>query len=205
MGAAEQVTVVLLAAGESRRFGGSKQLHPLAGMTLVRRMAEKALACRAGRKIAVLGARRGELAAELAGLAIELVDNENFAAGQSTSVRAGLAAAGGAAAILFLPVDMPFLRVATLDRIIAAWEEAEVKPAAVVPLYGGQRGAPVLVDRRLFPEIAGLEGDQGARVLLGRYAAELIELPVADAGESHDIDSKDDLPAHFAETALDDP
>lgn len=205
MGAADQVAVVLLAAGESRRFGGSKQLHQLAGRTLVRRMAAKALACRAGRKIAVLGARRDEVAAELAGLAIELVDNENFAAGQSTSVRAGLAAAAGAAAILFLPVDMPFLKVATLDRILEAWETATLKPAAVVPLYGGQRGAPVLVDSRLFPEIAQLSGDQGARVLLGRYAAELVELPVADAQEGHDVDTAEDLPARFAETALGDP
>lgn len=196
MAPAAGIAVVLLAAGQSRRFGGNKQLFRLDGKSLVRRMAETALACRAEKVIVVLGAAAAEVAAELVGLPLELAENPEFAAGQSGSVRRGLAAAQPAEAILFLPVDMPFLRPETLDRLIAAWQGAPeaAKPAAIVPLYGGQPGAPVLVGRRLFPEVALLEGDQGARVLLRRPAAEIVELPVADAGEGRDLDRPEDLP-----------
>lgn len=195
---AAEVAIVLLAAGLSRRFGAPKQLHPWEGRPLVRHMAEKALASRAGRVIAVTGAGREEVEAALAGLPLERVHNPDFAAGQSSSVRRGLAAAeaaagAAAAAILFLPVDMPFLAVATLDRLIAAWAGAAAPPAAVVPLYGGERGAPVLFDRRLFGELAALEGDRGGRGLLARHPHEILEIPVADPREGRDLDAPEDL------------
>jgi molybdenum cofactor cytidylyltransferase len=190
------VALVLLAAGMSRRFGSPKQLFLFDGRPLVRLMAEKALASRAAPVYVVLGAFREETLAALAGLPLHPVFNPDFAAGQSTSVRRGLEAASGAEAILFLPVDMPFLTVETLDRLIAAWEKE--RPAAVVPTYDGQRGAPVLWDRRLFPNLAALEGDQGGRVLLSRLDPLLVEV---DPHQGRDLDRPEDLPGSFAEKA----
>jgi molybdenum cofactor cytidylyltransferase len=183
------VALVLLAAGMSRRFGSPKQLFLFDGRPLVRLMAEKALASRASPVYVVLGACGDEVEAALAGLPIEAVFNPDFEAGQSTSVRCGLVAASGAEAILFLPVDMPFIQVETLDRLIAAWEKD--RPAAVVPVYDGQRGAPVLWDRRLFPDLATLEGDQGGRILLSRLDPLLVEV---DPHEGRDLDRPEDLP-----------
>lgn len=197
------VAAVLLAAGVSRRFGSPKQLHPWAGRPLVRHMAETALASRAARLVVVTGAYRGEVEAALAGLPLELVHNADFAAGQSSSVRRGLAAArsgAGAEAILFLPVDMPFLESATLDRLIEAFVAASGTggtggPAAVVPTYGGRRGAPVIFARRLFGELDGLAGDQGGRALLPRHPREILEVAVAREIEGRDIDTPEDLRA----------
>lgn len=200
------VAVVLLAAGVSRRFGSPKQLHPWAGRPLVRHMAETALASRAARLVVVTGAYRAEVEAALAGLPLELVHNADFAAGQSSSVRRGLAAAqsgSGAEAILFLPVDMPLLESATLDRLIEAFVAAGDNegnggnggPAAVVPTYGGRRGAPVLFARRLFGELDGLTGDQGGRALLPRHPREILEVAVAREIEGRDIDTPEDLRA----------
>lgn len=223
-----RVAVVLLAAGASRRFGSPKQLFSFGGRPLVRLMAEKALASRASPVYVVLGACRDEVAAALEGLPVRTVYNPDFEDGQSTSVRRGLEAAAGAEAILFLPVDMPFLQVETLDQIIAAWEAD--RPVAVVPVYAGQRGAPVLWDRRCFPDLARLEGDQGGRQLLsenGNGAPKenrvgaglrarpgegghggpplherwpLVEIAV-DPQEGRDLDRPEDVPDSFAERA----
>ena len=193
----DEVALVLLAAGLSQRFGSAKQLHPIDGRPLGRLQAEKALASRADRVIVVEGAYREEVRAALAGLALEEVFNPDFASGQSSSVRRGLAAARqhGAAAVLFLPVDLPFLAVASLDRLILAWQEAaaDARPAAVVPTYGGERGAPVLFDQRLFDPLAALDGDQGGRVLLPRYPREIREVVIADPLEGRDLDVREDL------------
>lgn len=203
------VALVLLAAGLSRRFGSPKQLFSFRDRPLVRLMAEKALASRASPVYVVLGACRGEVAAALEGLPVQTLYNPDFEAGQSTSVRRGLEAAAGAEAILFLPVDMPFLEVATLDRLVAAWEAD--RPAAVVPVYAGERGAPVLWDRRCFPDLARLEGDQGGRQLLSvkgkgvpkeiRVGAgeswALVEIAV-DPQEGRDLDRPEDVPGSLA-------
>ncbi len=198
-GKAEAVAIVLLAAGLSRRFRSAKQLHPWQGRPLVRHMAATALASRADRVVVVTGAYRAEVEAALAGAAVELAHNPDFAQGQSTSVRRGLEAApGSAAAILFLPVDMPFLETATLDLLIEAWHHR--RPAAVAPLYAGQRGAPVLFDRRLFPELAELQGDQGGRAVLARHPGELREVEIGDERQGRDLDTPEDLARTSAPT-----
>lgn len=186
------VAIVLLAAGASRRFGGIKQLHPVAGKSMVRHLAELALASMAARVLVVLGAHKDAVAAALEGLALELVDNPDYESGQSTSVRRGLLAAqqSGVEAVLFLPADMPFLQTDTLNRLIATWQTTQA--AAVVPVYAGQRGAPVLFDRRLFPELARLTGDQGGRALLPAHAHEIVEIEV-EADQGRDLDSPADL------------
>ena len=191
------VAVVLLAAGASRRFGGIKQLHPVEGKPMVRHLAELALGSMAARVLVVLGAHKDAVAAALAGLALELIDNPDYESGQSTSVRRGLRAAqqSGAEAVLFLPADMPFLQTDTLNRLIATWQER--RAAVVVPVYTGQRGAPVLFDRRLFAELARLEGDQGGRALFPAHAHEIVEIEV-DADQGRDLDSPADLESDFA-------
>lgn len=191
-GEAEDVAIVLLTAGLSRRFGAAKQLHPWQGRPLVRHMVEKALASRAGRVVVVTGAYRAEVEAALVGAEVALAHNPDFALGQSTSVRRGLEAAPESAAILFLPVDMPYLQSATLDLLIEAWQQH--RPAAVAPLYGGQRGAPVLFDRRLFPELAQLEGDRGGRGVLTRHPpGEILDLEIEDDRQGRDLDTQEDL------------
>ena len=192
----KEAAIVLLAAGEAKRFGGPKQLHPWRGVPLVRLMAEKALASRAGRLIVVTGAYGEAVAAALAGLPLELAANEDFGAGQSSSVRRGLAAAAHEPAILFLPADMPHLEVSTLDRLLGAWADAAPpRPAAVVPRYAGERGAPVLFDRRLFPALAALEGDRGGRAILARHPDGILEIAIADPRQGADLDTPEDLAA----------
>jgi molybdenum cofactor cytidylyltransferase len=181
---------VILAAGPSRRFhdGRPKQLVPFEGEPLVRRVARAALASRLRQVLVVVGHRGPALAAVLAGLAVELVDNCDFARGQSSSVRCGLAhLEPGVEAAVFIPADQPLVTAAFIDQLIEAFGVANAP--IVVPRHGGQRGSPVLVARTLFAELATITGDEGARQLFSRHEDKLLELEVDDPHALRDIDT----------------
>ncbi|MEO1085112.1 MAG: nucleotidyltransferase family protein [Acidobacteriota bacterium] len=188
------VAAVLLAAGESRRLGRPKQLLEWRGEPLVRRAALMLLRTRARPIIVVLGHRGSDVARALRGLDVERVDNPRYAEGQSTSVTTGVRAVDGrSTGALFVPCDQPHLRARTVDALIHA---AVSSPGAVLrPIYDGRPGAPVLFPAALFPELLGLEGDEGGRQILRRFQDKVVNIPVADAAEGFDVDTRDDVEA----------
>lgn len=183
---------IVLAAGASSRMGGrQKQLLDWGGRPLVRAVAEQALAARLDQLLVVVGSAAAEVTAALAGLPLRIVANPAYVEGQSTSLRAGIAALGPeVAAALILLGDQPFVSAPIIDRIAAEWR---VTGAAIVaPLYRGQRGNPVLFARALFPELLVLRGDQGARALLAADRERLRLVPFDDPRPLDDIDTPDD-------------
>jgi molybdenum cofactor cytidylyltransferase len=89
------------------------------------------------------------------------------------------------------------VRADMIDRLIGAFDPAR-GALIVVPTIEGKRGNPVLWSRRFFPELAGLEGDVGARNLIGTYGEAVAEVP-ADAAALLDIDTPEALSALQAE------
>jgi molybdenum cofactor cytidylyltransferase len=194
------VAAVVLAAGRSTRMGGpNKLLAEIGGRPLARIAAEQALASRAKPVIVVTGHERERVEAALKGLPVRLVHNPDFAQGLGGSVRAGIAAVPGEAdgAIVCLG-DMPQVDAALIDRLIAAFAP-EQGALAVVPTIDGQRGNPVLWSRRFFPDLMAIEGDVGARHLIGRYGEAVVEVPVTGKGALVDIDTPEALKGVKAE------
>ena len=193
------ISGVVLAAGTSSRFAAKvpKQLLELDGRPLVRWVATAALGSRLTEVVAVLGHQATRVGAALEGLAVKAVENPDYARGQSTSVRAGLAAVTPRArAALFVPADQPLLSSRLIDRLIDAYHDAARRgreAPIVVPAHRGRRGAPVLFDRSYFAELAALEGDAGGRRLLPRHRSRILEVEVADALELEDTDTAADL------------
>ena len=70
---------------------------------------------------------------------------------------------------------------------------------AVVPTVDGKRGNPVVWSRRFFPDLMAIEGDIGARNLIGRYPEAVTEVPVTGRGAFVDVDTPDALQAIRAE------
>ena len=70
---------------------------------------------------------------------------------------------------------------------------------AVIPTINGKRGNPVLWSRRFFPDLMALEGDIGARNLIGRYGEAVIEVPVTGQAALTDIDTQEALAGIKAE------
>ena len=189
-----RIAAVILAAGRSTRMGGpNKLLADIGGRSLVRIAAEEALASRAQPVIVVTGHQRERIEAALEGLKVERVYNPNFAEGLSTSLKAGLAAvpADVDSAVICLG-DMPQVRASLIDRLAAAFDP-ERGALVVVPTFGGKRGTPVVWSRRFFHELATLEGDVGARHLIGRYPEAVVEVPVTDRAALVDVDTPEAL------------
>ncbi|MFQ5348048.1 MAG: NTP transferase domain-containing protein [Rhodothalassiaceae bacterium] len=193
---APKTAAIVLAAGRSRRMGkANKLLVPVAGVPMVRRVAETALASRAGPVIVVTGHEAERVKAVLSDLDLRFVHNPAHASGVAGSLRAGLAAVPSqCAAVLVLLGDMPFLRPDTLDALIAALDPAHGKTVAL-PVHHGRRGNPVIWHRTHFPALMALAGDSGARALLPGLGAALVRLPVDDPGILADVDRADDLEA----------
>jgi molybdenum cofactor cytidylyltransferase len=189
-----RVAAAVLAAGRSTRMGGSnKLLAEIGGKPLVRIAAEQALASRASPVIVVTGHQRERVEAALAGLSVRLVHNPDYAQGLGTSLRAAVAAApADVDGIVICLGDMPQVDAALIDRLIAAFDP-ERGALAVVPTIAGQRGNPVLWSRRFFPDLMAIEGDIGARYLIGRYSEAVAEVPVTGKAALIDIDTPEAL------------
>ncbi len=194
------IAAIVLAAGRSTRMGGpNKLVAEIAGKPLVRIAAEEALASRAKPVIVVTGHQRERVEAALAGLPLKLVHNPDFADGLATSVRSGIAAvpAGADGAVICLG-DMPQVNAGLINRLIDAFDP-EQGALGVVPTIEGKRGNPVLWSRRFFPDLMTIEGDIGARRLIGRYGEAVIEVPVSGKAAFTDIDTQEALAGLKAE------
>jgi molybdenum cofactor cytidylyltransferase len=188
------IAAVVLAAGRSSRMGGpNKLLEKIGGRPLVRIVAEAAVASTARPVIVVTGHQRERVEAALAGLRVRFAHNAHFVDGLGTSLKAGIAAVPAEAdgAIICLG-DMPQVDAALIDRLIGAFDP-DKGALAVVPTINGHRGNPVVWSRRFFPDLMAVEGDVGARHLIGRYAEAVTEVPLAGTAALTDIDTPEAL------------
>lgn len=185
------VGAVILAAGESRRYGVPKQLLPWQDKTILQHVVEVALAAELGEVVVVLGHAAGKIACTLQPYPVNLVYNPSYREGMSTSLQAGLRALSpGITGALFILADQPGITPSVLRTLADAYMRGGKKLLA--PWYGGRRGNPVLVDGDLWEEIGRLRGDQGARSLFERYPGEVGLVPVDCPGVTYDIDTPAD-------------
>jgi len=195
-----RVAAVVLAAGRSTRMGAiNKLIAEIGGKPLVRIAAEQALASRASPIIVVTGHQRERVEAALEGLPVRTVHNPDYAEGLGTSLKAGIAAVPAEAdgAIVCLG-DMPQVTSALIDKLLAAFDP-ERGALVVVPSIGGRRGNPVVWSRRFFHDLMQIQGDIGARHLIGAYTEAVIEVPVAGDAALIDVDTPESLSAVKAE------
>lgn len=186
-----RVTGILLAAGSGSRFGSDKLLHPLlTGIPIAVTSARNLLAV-APRSFAVVRPGAEALAALLAKEGLEVVVCENAAEGMGASLacvaRAAIKEEG---AWMIALADMPFIRASTLQAI---HDGLAGGLQLVAPYFRTRRGHPVGIGERHREELLSASGDEGARRLLERHAAELVKIPVGDPGVIRDIDRPSDL------------
>lgn len=184
------ITGILLAAGDSRRFGSNKLLTALVDGTPLAVAAASKLVAALPQSIAVVRSGDTELAALLAGKGLRVVECAEAEGGMGHSLAAGIAAASSADAWLIALADMPSIRISTIAELISLLQTGAVM---VAPFHAGRRGHPVGFSARYYAELRALSGDAGARDLLVRHASSLTHLDVDDPGVLIDVDTPADL------------
>ena len=188
------VAGVVLAGGASERMGRSKALLDFRGVPFVVRILEALEALDMKPRLVVLGPDAPRIRPSLATHDCVIIEQPDLAAGEIGSLRAALAALEPVrpSAILAWPVDLPHVRVATIERLL---ERYRLAPApAVVPAFAERRGHPVLWDRTLFEELSesSVATRHGGRAVLLAHEAELATVPVDDPAVIDDLNTPED-------------
>jgi molybdenum cofactor cytidylyltransferase len=187
-----QIAGIALAAGRSARMApDNKLLAPIDGEPMIRRVAANILASGVKPVFVVTGFEADRVAAALNGLGVTVVDNPSYAAGLSASLRVGLESlSSNIDGALICLGDMPEIEIPVIQALLSAFAGRD---AICVPVYRGQRGNPILWGRSYFAEMMSLTGDTGAKPLMTRHAANLIEVDVDTDSIFHDVDTPADL------------
>ena len=184
----------MLAAGGSSRLGRAKQLLPYRGTTLLGWVMATARACRFDQLVVALGgsARDVRLGVDLSGA--DVVVNDAYGSGCSSSIAAAIGALDPRADVLVLLLgDQPGVAAATVRRLLAGRGDA---PLAVCR-YADGRGHPFAFAREVFGDLAGLHGDKAVWKLLDRRAGEVAEVEVPGP-VPRDVDTWEDYRAVLA-------
>lgn len=175
---------LILAAGEGRRFGGSKQLAKLDGRPLLEHSIQAMTASPVGRVVVVLGAGAEIVLAQVDLHGAEPIVCERWAEGQSASLAFGLGELSECEAVVVTLGDLPRLSTNAIRRVVAARGDGA---EAVRATYAGEPGHPVLLERELFERLRDVTGDHGARNLLLSVSPR--EVACDDLGGGEDVDT----------------
>lgn len=183
-----EITGLLLAAGQGRRFGGNKLLAHYEHRPLVLHSAATLSSC--DRIIAVVRAEDTALQLLLNAAGIETAINPQPERGMGTSIACGVQASNNSDGWCILPADMPNVPLMITDLLIMAMQNGATLTA---PYYRGSRGHPVGFGRRFKDALQALDGARGARGILEQHDEKIIRIDTDEIGVLEDIDTVEQL------------
>ena len=188
------VTGLVLGAGGSRRLGRPKQLLAYGEKTLLGHVLDTARACPFEQLIVALGGSADGVREQVDLSGAEVVVNDAYGSGCSSSIAAALGAVDERSDLLVLMLgDMPGVTPQTVQALLAGRGDA---PLAVCR-YDDQRGHPFAFGRRIFEELANLHGDKAVWRLLDQRADDVVEVRIPGPVPL-DVDTPEDYEAVLA-------
>lgn len=185
---------LVLAAGGSRRLGRPKQLLAYRGATLLDAVLDTARACRFQQLVVALGGAADEVRERVDLGGADVVVNEAFGAGCSSSIAAAMGAVDPRAGVVVLLLgDQPGVTPETVAALLAGRGDA---PLAVCR-YDDGRGHPFAFGPEVFGDLRTLHGDKAVWKLLDQRAEDVAEVRVAGPVPL-DVDTWDDYEAVLA-------
>ncbi len=186
------VAIAILAAGRGSRLGGDvpKPLVELRGRPLVSWALGAATASDLHPVVLVVG-HRGDAVTRAATEGVVVVRSRRWRRGIARSLRTALEALEPWAQVGAVAVglaDQPLVGTDAYRRLAGAYRDGA---RLAVATYNGRRRNPVLLGRTLWPQARRLDGDEGARALMGDE--DVVEVDCTDTGSAADVDTLDDL------------
>lgn len=185
------IDAVLLAAGESRRMGKSKQMLEVDGMPLLLRTVRILHEADVIRKlIIVLGANAEQHLDVLSQEEVQIVVNHQWQAGMGTSLHTGLeqlSTDDPPSGVLLSVCDQPLLTVSVIRNLARAMDPGKIAAAEYAP---GLIGTPAVFSIYFLNELKSVPAEGGARQLFSRYSNKVIPVPFAEG--SMDLDTPED-------------
>ena len=192
---AGMIPVIVLAAGSSTRMGKPKGTLPCpGGGTFLTRIATTFLEAGADDVVVVVGQDGQALIEnfETSGLPVRFVENQTHAAGQLTSLVAGLQLVDrpGVLATLVTLVDIPLVSADTVRAVIDRYLKTRVP--IVRPTSGVRHGHPLLIGRSLFDAIRHAKPETSAKPVVRAHASVVGDIEIDDEGAFTDVDTPAD-------------
>ena len=187
------ISALLLAAGKGERMGGVKQLLSLGEKRMIEAALDNLQGSRCDEIIVVLGFAVDEVRPLVEGKErVNVVINPQFEEGMSSSIQQGIKKTSPrATGILIALADQPFIPPEVIDTLIEGF--AAGAQGIVLPAYKGQRGHPVILDRKKYEgELLALQGDVGGKEIVSKHPEDVLEIAVASKGVLMDIDEPED-------------
>jgi len=189
------ITAIVPAAGLSSRMGQNKLLMPFAGKSLIERAVDTLMTSGVDEIVVVLGHEANLVRSRLEGKSVHFVDNPDYRAGLSTSVRAGMEAAPkGADAMMIYLADQPLLEADEVRRLVLAFAEAKrAGKSIVVPFFCNKRGNPVILDASYREMVLDVVGDAGCRRIIKRHPEQVFAVQMETDHVVRDVDTPEDF------------
>jgi molybdenum cofactor cytidylyltransferase len=188
-GSKGHIGAVILAAGESSRFGQPKQLVEFRGKSLVRRITDSAMEAGCSPIVVVIGSDGEKVFRELEGTNVTNIENKSWQQGMGSSIRAGIRHlvenATDIDAAILLVCDQPAVDAHAIERLIGL--RKTTKKEIIASSYASTLGVPALFDRSFFRELLSLEDGAGAKPIILQNRESVAEFPLPEG--SIDIDN----------------
>jgi molybdenum cofactor cytidylyltransferase len=165
-----------LAAGGSKRLGRPKQLLPFGTATLLDHTVATARGCPFDQLLVAIGGAAGDVRKQVDLSGADVVVNDAYGEGCSSSIAAAMAALDPRARLLVLLLgDQPGVTTGTVAALLAGRGDADL----AVCRYDDGLGHPFCFSRRLFPTLKGLRGDKAVWKLVAAGGDDVAKVPVS--------------------------
>lgn len=181
---------LLLAAGQSRRFGSNKLLHPITGNSPMLLVAAKKLVNVLPESITVINQELIPYKVQLEQLGMRVVLNEHANRGMGSSIASGVRASQDATGWLIALADMPYINIETITLLA---NKLESGADIVAPVLNQKRGHPVGFSQLYMDELLALNDDVGARDIIANHHSQIELISTDDTGVIMDIDQACDI------------
>ena len=188
---ANNIAVILIAAGASRRFGVEDKLRAnYRGKQLIVHALEIYRNVKLARHILVTRPD-SDLHTLPEAEDFQQIINQSADKGMGASIAAAMTDIKAQSHVIIALADMPDIQSQTIEALLAAANNTE--HSIIMPVFDGKDGHPVIFGRAHFAALASLAADKGGRDIIQQNPQSVLRLAVDDAGVRFDIDTPDDI------------